>query len=234
MSQVGVVIPVLNRPARVLPLVKSFRSSCSSKDATLYLVAQSDDRAELEEIKRCSQEHAKLFTGLVVLIVPPTRRTWANKLNDALAHTSEPWLMLGGDDLLFRHGWVDKLKPYMEREDVGVIGTRDIAMDPKFTLTAHPIVSRKYVMEQGTVDKKGEIVHDGYDHNFPDTELIGTAAMRGAYLFAPDVVVEHLHPLLGKARIDDTYRLGQVKFQQDRLLFVKRSREFGFEDYVKL
>ena len=39
-------------------------------------------------------------------------------------------------------------------------------------------------------------------------------------------IVEHLHPLWGKAENDDTYRLGQRSARNDRKVFVERLEKY--------
>lgn len=226
MAKVAVVIPVLNRPSRVKPLVEAFKASCSPEQATLYIVAQTNDKAELEEIVRCADTHPEVFNGVGIIVVSPDKQSWAKKVNESLSQTEEPWLFLGGDDLDFKPGWFEKLDPYLESE-FSVIGTRDGHNDSTLS-TAHPVVRRDYAEKLGTIDEPGKVVHDGYHHNFPDTELVATAMMRGRYKLALDVVIEHLHPLYGKAKLDDTYRLGQVNFGKDKALYNERSKKFGF------
>jgi len=44
------------------------------------------------------------------------------------------------------------------------------------------------------------LYHTGYWHEGCDVEFAATARSRGTYAFAADSIVEHLHPLWGKAR----------------------------------
>ncbi len=231
MAKVGVVIPVLNRPGRVLPFVKAFRESCTPEQAALYIVAQSDDKAELDEIQRAANAHMDIFNGINLLIVQPENRSWAKKVNEAFANSDEPWLLLGGDDLNFAPGWFEKLEPYLS-DKCGVIGTSDVEQEDGDRSSCHPVVSRDYISTKGgTVDGgPGVVVHDGYDHNYPDTELAAVAHLRGMYVFAPDVTIEHLHPFRGKGEPDDTYKLGSRNFAKDKALFKARAKKFGFSD----
>ena len=52
--------------------------------------------------------------------------------------------------------------------------------------------------------------------------MIGTAIKRKAYAHAPEAVVEHLHPMGGKAEWDATYLAMRHRMRTDRALFNTR------------
>jgi hypothetical protein len=233
MAKIGVLVPVLNRPERVIPLMRSFVVSCTKEQATLYFVAQQGDNSELRAIMDMAKDDS-LASRATLLLVNETKRSWSKKINAGFKSTDESWMLLGADDLEFAPGWVEALEPYMSL-GVGVIGTRDEEQFESFAMSCHPLVRRDYVREYGgTLDTKDEVVHEGYDHNYPDTELVATAVYRRSYVFAKECVIKHLHPLTGRAKIDDTYRLGQVKFSDDKKLFHARAKSLGFDKIGEL
>lgn len=114
----------------------------------------------------------------------------------------------------------------LEDTTVGVVGTNDLG-NPRVIAgktATHSLVTRAYVGEHGTVDEPGKVLHEGYQHNFCDTEFVETAKRRGAWAFAGDSVVEHLHPHWSKGDDDETYRRGQAGFEVDRRLHARRRR----------
>lgn len=217
---IAVIVPVLARPHRVRPLLDSFQAATSERDAAIYFVAQASDTEELAAIRAAGHEP---------LLVDDTQRSWAHKINVGYERTSEPWLLLGADDLAFRSGWVDVVRSTL-RTHRGVIGTCDLGNPATIsgTHSTHPLVRRAYATHCGTVDERRKVVHAGYNHNFPDSELVATARRRGLYLHRADCVIEHMHPLWGKAKSDPVYALGQQSFTRDRELFLARSKRFGF------
>lgn len=227
--QVAVVIPVLNRPKSVKPLIDSFVESCSREQAFLYLVAQEGDEEEIAEIRRSMRPSVGLIR------VPANQRSWPKKVNAALLVTSEPWLLLGGDDMRFHKGWFEEVSPYFLWERVGsetgigVVGTPIKGRPTNDVSSGHSFVSREYVKQYGTLDEKGKVVHEGYHHNFVDIELALTAWKRGMYQFARECNFEHLHPLNGTAKIDSTYRLGSLNYNEDEALFNERSKRFELQ-----
>lgn len=217
---VAVIVPVLSRPARVRPLVDSFRAATSPNDAHLYFVAQRSDAAELAALRAAGEEP---------MLVEDEDRSWAKKINRGYERTNEPWLLLAADDVDFRPGWFDAVRQQLH-EHLGVIGTNDLGNGATMagTHSTHPLVRRLYADICGTVDERRRVVHEGYDHNFADTELVATAKQRNLYVHAFDCIIEHLHPAWGKAESDPVYRLGRRRFRQDSALYDARRRAFGW------
>lgn len=232
-ASIAVLVPVLNRPRNVRPLCDSFLASDVCGRATLYFIAQDNDYAEVvaieENARRCK-----------LIVVPADKQSWAKKINAGYEATTEPWMLLCGDDVRFHPGWIDALAPHMANHDV--IGTsaqtqstgrREQRQNARGRVdrtphSPHPLVARSYADEFGTVDERRKVVHDGYHHNFPDTELYRTALIRGRYGFARECVIEHRHPIYATAEDDDTYRLGRSRFEDDERLFQSRAKRFGF------
>lgn len=224
MTDVTILIPVLDRPDRALPVARSIRDT---SDAAILFVATEGDDAETRAVLRTSRE----IRGVALLTIPgpPERGDYARKINEAARVAATPWIFQGADDLRFTPGWLDAVT----RAAAGgaqVIGTVDgcNARTARGALSTHSLVSASYVREHGTIDGPGEMLHEGYWHNFVDEELVATARARGVYTHARDALVEHLHPLCGKsdAPIEaGTYgrALDRMHFQADRRLFGRRS-----------
>ena len=207
-----VLVPVLNRPHRVVPLMASFEAS-RAPGRLLFLV-EGDDRYELESL--CEAEAN-------VLMVPEGITTWPQKIQYGYENTDECWMLCCADDVHFHPGW------WQATEDArslgrGVIGTNDLG-NPRVIAgqhTTHPLVSRRYADEQGTWDGPGHIVCTEYRHCFVDDELVWTAKQRQQWAFCGSAVVEHLHPYWGKAEYDEVYEVGESHFARDHEEFVRR------------
>lgn len=215
-----VLVPVLSRPTRVAPLLASFQAATAATDARLLFIAQATDVVEIGTIRTA---------GHTPLIVPDAEGSWANKINAGFRNTTEPWMLLGADDLQFHAGWVDAIRTRLVSHP-GVIGTNDLGHSgtANGTHSTHPLVRRSYAKVMGTIDTPNQVVHPGYHHNFPDTELVATAMHRGVYLHVASCIVEHLHPYWRKGTMDSTYALGQSRFAQDYALFLQRRQQFAF------
>jgi hypothetical protein len=208
----AVLVPVLCRPANVAPLVESVRANTPDL-STLLFIASPGDEAELAELEREGVEYL-VHEG-----------NYAAKINAGAGATDEPFIFTGADDLRFHEGWYEAALAKMG-DGVEVVGTQDLC-NPRVIEGLHAthfLVSRYYFENFGTLDERPAIFHEGYPHEYVDDELIGTAKMRDAYAFAADSVVEHLHPLAGKAPTDALYEASAERMRRGRKLFEKRRR----------
>jgi hypothetical protein len=113
-SQVVVLVPVLNRPHRVKPLMKSFEAS-GTPEARLLFIVEEGDEEELD---------ALLMADAQMLVVEPECTTWPHKVNRGYKETADPWLLLAADDVHFHPGWWRATES--ARQKFGVIGTNDL------------------------------------------------------------------------------------------------------------
>ena len=209
-----VLVPVLRRPHRVAPLLASL--AASQADARALFIASPGDEAEQVAVTDAGGD-------LLTIEAEVAPGDYARKINAGYRATGEPLMLLGADDITFRPGWLEAVIAQL-RPGVGVIGTNDLGSSRVMAghHATHPVVTRVYADDHGTIDRPGEVLHEGYGHNFVDDELVGTAKRRGAWAFASDAIVEHHHPDWGKAPRDEVYDLGRARWAQDRLHFKQR------------
>lgn len=217
----AVIVPVLARPHKVAPLLESLRATVTEDQARLYFVAQ---RSDHDEVKAIRDADANL------ILVGDEEQSWARKINRGYKETKEPWILLGADDIRFDPKWWSAIEDLM-KSHLGVIGTNDLGHPGTIAgnHSTHPLVRRRYADVCGTVDSREKVVHDGYIHCFPDTELVATARRRRLYLHRVDCVIEHLHPAWNKGTPDRTYDFGQRHFERDRQVFIQRAARFGWD-----
>lgn len=210
-----VLVPVLRRPHRVAPLIQSLTDS--GADARLLFIVSRDDpemRAAVNESGECS---------IVVDWPGGSPGDYARKINAGYRASTEPWLFTGADDLHFHEGWLENA---LRHRPAQVIGTNDLGNTRVLRghHATHSLVLRRYADKHGTIDRPGEILFEGYVHEYCDDELVGTAKKRGVWAFAHDSIVEHLHPDYAKAPTDPMYLAQGERMAASRPLFKKRSR----------
>jgi hypothetical protein len=221
-ADVVVIVPVLGRPHRVQPLVDSVVAATCRCDI-LFVGTDGDDEQIAAVLAAVDANTSACRIGLQTL--PPNRYgDYAKKINLGYQITDNPFLFIGADDLHFHDGWLQAALAVMALDGIGVVGTQDLANKRVLAgdHATHCLVARAYVDEHGTIDEHGKVLHEGYAHEFVDDEFVGTAKFRGAFGFAADSVVEHLHPSVGKAAWDDLYRDEPRRMQQGRLLHYRR------------
>ncbi len=215
---VAVLVPVLNRPQNVAPLIESFDAATNDDEANLYFVVDADDQDEIEAIKAAGGTY----------LVSKRGSSYAQKINSGFQQTTEPWIFACGDDVRFHPGWIDAARKHSERYDV--IGTNDRGLDdnrgnPRVEVGEHAdhfFVRRSYADRYGA--SLGKLVaHEGYRHFFTDVEIVELAKARRVFTPCLDSFVEHLHPDLNKSEVDDTYRKGWAEREHDAAVWKQRA-----------
>jgi hypothetical protein len=225
---VVLLIPVLGRPHRVQPLLENLASSTEVDHRVLFLCS-TGDRQEIAEVRASGADH-------LVLRAPPAGGQYAKKINLGYRESSEEWLFLGADDVLFHEGWLEHaIEHSVDR--FHVISLNDLAnyQVRQGLLATHSLVRRSYIDQPGaSLDGPGVVYHEGYSHNFVDVELSVLARSRGVFSYDRGAVVEHHHPLFRRVQRDFTYEVGVRDFEDDRRLSVKRlGKLYGRDPLVR-
>jgi hypothetical protein len=226
MYDISIQIPVLNRP-RNANIVASSIFAASQLEIEVLFVCSRGDHAQYD---------ACAATGEDIMLVSweAGPGDFAKKHNAAYHQTTAPYVLLGADDLEFDYGWDVEAMEVASNTHAGVIGTQDEAnpLVKRGKHSTHPIVARDYIDIRGGTwhDGPGVVLHEGYAHQYVDTELVACAISRGEWAFARRSVVRHLHPMYphqgrGRTPMDDTYRKALGDAAADNAIFVGRQRQ---------
>ena len=213
MPRVAVLVPMLGRPHAVEPLAQSLAES--TDDARILWLVTDTDRDVLAATRGMDR----------VTFTPRERGDYAHKINVGYRETTEPYLFLAASDLHFHPGWLTvcflKVKAGYQ-----VVGTNDLGNKgtSRGTTSTHTLVARTYADRRGTIDKKRQILHEGYWHEWCDTEFVQTAKFRNAYGHARGAKVEHLHWLWGKRERDAVDSDWEKRMAQGEKLYHSRRR----------
>lgn len=214
---IDVLVPVLGRPHHVTQMALTLDKG----DGELLFLCSPEDGEGLEAA------HA---TGARVVVMEweAGPGDYARKINRGYALTSAPYVFQAATDLLFHPGWAEAALQVAERSGAGVVGTNDLAnpMVMRGRHSTHSLVRRQYVEEEGGGwDGPGVLLHEGYDHQYVDNELVVAAMQRGRWAFARNSVVQHLHPVFGHGdRNDPTYVKAMRAGVEDGRLYRDRER----------
>lgn len=223
-ERVAVVVPVLGRPEHAEPFMRSLRASTGL--ATCYAVCE---QAESDVAEAWRKAGAEILWDDDEFVDGQGARahTFAEKVNLAYRQTTEPWLLLVGSDVKFHPGWLDHALHVADILEASVVGTNDISNNRVMAgeHATHVLIRRTYIDEVGASwDGPKVVCHEGYTHNFVDDEMVLAAKQRGVWQMALGSVVEHLHPVFGKAEDDDVYKLGKKSWETDWELFKQRRK----------
>jgi len=218
---VSVIVPVMRRPQNAEPFMASLMSS--TDQAHVIVVADEDDN---ETWRAWLQAMPKGVGRVFRSAWPAPGGTFAQKVN--LGYRMAPWtnwLFLCGDDVRFHERWLEAALTAAGVTGAQVVGTS--AQNASDDWSPHPLISRRYVEKQGASwDGPGVVCHEGYRHNYIDSEICAVARQRGVWEMAHDSVVEHLHPAFGKGDDDPVYRLGQSFVDVDAAVWRERHEQF--------
>lgn len=213
-ADVAILVPLLRRPWRVAPLLGSITATTTVPHQVVFACTPSD-LATIDAVHTA---------GYKPLLVDRHRKgDYARKIQAGIDATDTPFVFTGADDLKFHPHWFEKARAKMV-DGIGVVGTNDLA-NPRVVAgehATHSLVARWYC-ELGTIDEPGVLLHHGYVHEFVDDELVGTAKKRGAWAFAADSHVEHLHPIYNPAvPMDEMYADQRRRMGVSRTLYTRR------------
>lgn len=212
---IDILVPVLARPWNAQPVVDSIIENTSSPHRIIFICSLGDEK----------QIKASRKTGHETWLSSASEHgNYAKKINWGFEETFSEWVFQGADDIRFGPKW-DVHALAVGARNFSVIGTNDLG-NPSVLRgrnSTHSLFHRSYIEEYGgTVDGSGAVLSELYDHQCVDNEFIHTAIQRKKFAFAKNSVVEHLHPLWGKAEMDATYEKALQNGSSDMLLFKER------------
>lgn len=219
-TSVDVIVPMLGRPHHVEAIVTSLIDSADPDvPFNLVFVVSKSDREVVAAVREAREE-------AVTVPWKPGPGDFAKKTNLAFREaTYSPWVLLGASDLRFHPGWARAAVKVGLEANAGVVGTDDMGNPTvrRGLHSTHPVVNREYIdTVGGGWDGPGVVYHEGYRHQWVDTELVTAARQRGRWAFAHDSKVEHLHFLWGKSERDSTYDKALADGAYDAALFKSR------------
>lgn len=224
MMLLSILIPVLGRPGNAQKVVDSIRANTTVDHAVFFLVTPGDD-AEREAVNATG-------CGMYGVANPSGRGDYAKKINFGFNITTSPYVFTAADDVTFTPGWDTAVLEVAERTGAGMVGTNDDAnpLVKRGRHSTHSLFSRRYVNTVGGTffDGPGVVYHEGYDHQWIDTEAVRAAMDRGEWAFAHNSLVAHHHPIYDRTvAMDDTYRRALGDASADKRLFTERLKRWS-------
>lgn len=211
---IDILIPTIGRPHRVAEVVANV-AEATVLDRRLWFIVEAEDEPTIEACKAIG----------ALWIINTRARNYSGAINTAYHRLDGDLLFAGADDVRFHPGW-DVEAVRMLDGWAGVVGTSDL-MNPYVeagTHATHYLVARWYLDTIGGVvdEGPGSFLCEAYDHNYTDTEFIGTAKMRSRFRPCLTSIVEHLHWSNGKSPHDHTSHKAMAHVDADSRLYDER------------
>lgn len=173
---------------------------------------------------RAMVEHLQDGGGKVVA-VSGGRNDFSGMWEECVPRCKGNYFVFGADDLIFRtSGWDKSIKesvPY-PRVTPALIFVDD--GNPLVHRATHPILTRRWVNLFG-------FVPSGYQVDYCDTHIWDTAQRLEALghrciVKKSDILIEHMHVSIGKAKMDDTYsERKKIGAQNVKVVYEERAAE---------
>lgn len=212
-----VIIPTRGRPGTVKEIIESFRETCREDTFLAFIVDESDpakaeysdavrDALYREDVQdgwrtweRKSPVKAGVFLTPAVNMVDAMNKAAGYFLNPEIrANGTVKAIAFMGDDHRPRTpGW-DTWYLAALNKSPGFVYGNDLYQGKK--------IPTQVAISAPVVRALGHMAPDVLTHLYVDDywKALGTAA--GCLTYLPDIVVEHLHPVVGKAAWDEGYR----------------------------
>ncbi|MEV2236698.1 hypothetical protein [Micromonospora sp. NPDC049891] len=219
MADLLVIVPSRNRPQSVPRLLDAWDATGAWEHAALLFAVDCDDPT-IDIYRR----HAADREGdgkLWWLGESPTWRPMVHKLD--LVATTEirdyPVVGFAGDDHLPRTpGWVDR---YLH--ELADLGTGIVYGDDGYQGERLPT---QWAMTADIIRTLDRMVPAPVEHLYCDNSVLDLGRAADCIRYLPDVLIEHMHPVAGKADSDDQYRRvnGRDQYARDRRTYQRWRR----------
>lgn len=196
-----IIVPTRGRPEAVARVVQAWHDTEAFDDGTeIVFVHDYDDPRRREYLaEMCEVAHWRISS-----LSLPEWRPLVPKLNDAarLYATHFPefrYIGFAGDDHLPRTpGWVGRYRAALEGLGTGIVYGDDGYQGEK--IPTHWVMTADIVRALG-----GMVPVDGLEHMYCDNAVKTLGLEAECLVYLPDVLIEHMHPVAGKAAMDDGY-----------------------------
>lgn len=189
----AVIVPSRGRPQNIDALIDSWGCTWTGDNTTAnLLVAVDNDDPTLDEYRRID------LPSWAKMVEAPRLRL-GGTLNFLTPHLAAMFDVVGfmGDDHRPRTaGWDFDIERYMVPN--GVVYGNDLIQGANLPTAVF--------MDSRIVRALGWFVIPGMVHLFMDNLWKTLGEQLGTLRYLPDVVIEHVHPIAGKAEWDDGYR----------------------------
>lgn len=225
---IDILVPVLGRPQNAQPLVDSIRANTTS-DHKIWFICSTGDEEQRSAASATEADY------VIIAQWPSGPGDYSRKINHAyrglrIVRDPEDFVFTAADDVEFTPEWDLRILEVAQQTGAGMVGSNDDAnpVVKRGKHSTHTLFSRDYVDTVGATffDGPGVVFHEGYKHQWVDTEAVKAAIDRRQWAYARRSVVRHHHPFYDKSvAMDDTYRKALGGAHEDATLYRTRLKQ---------
>lgn len=223
-----VLVPSRGRPENAARLVAALDATCVLPATTIQFGVDSDDPM-WQYYCQAANDMASDRTQVTVCR-PSGRRGMVDALNQmwcSRPQSADVFAFMGDDHLPLTPGW-DKALCDAIGDRPGLAYGNDLIHGPNLPTAV--------AMSAAIPRALGYLAPPELAHLFVDNVWLDWGRALGAITYLPDVVIEHLHPLVGKASTDDGYQAvnANAAMDADRVAYETYRDGRMAEDVAKL
>jgi len=220
MSRMAIIVPSRGRPDNIKALIESMRKTITADE--LWVVCDSDD-PELQGYQDLGIEN--------LLIFDRTQKGMARPLNLAVRyilknHTIEHFAFLGDDHRPRTIYWDQDFRNVLD-QGIGIVYGNDLLQGENLPTA---------VGMHGTIVRElNGMVPEGLLHLYLDNFWKQIGQDVGSLTYLPETIIEHMHPLAGKAEVDQGYidvNAPEV-YDADKIIFDQYMDSDDYRDLVR-
>lgn len=190
-ADLTVIVPSRGRPEAAAELVRAFADTCTA--VTHLMVAVDADDPELDGYRQA---------GLALHVTPNPERSMVACLNRATADVLayEPFAVgfMGDDHRPRTVGWDAAYLEALHELGTGLVWGDDLLQGDR--------IPTQVAMTSDIVGALGWMAPPPLTHLYVDNFWKDLGTQAGCLRYLPDVVVEHMHPVAGKADWDEGHQ----------------------------
>lgn len=203
MPDLAIIVPTRGRPENVLKVIQAWTFTDAWDHADMVLVADADD-PEVQgyrDVVAGFNHNAAPEEPIATLIEVPAWLPMVHKLNAAARDLAGRYFALGfaGDDHLPQTiGWAARYLTVLRELGTGMVYGDDGYQGRK--------LSTEWAITSDVVRALGRMVPADVEHMYCDNSMMDLFGSAGAMRWLPEVRIEHMHPVVGKAKTDEQYQ----------------------------
>jgi hypothetical protein len=193
---ISILTPTRGRPDNIARIVNSALETALRPNLIEFIFyVDVDDQPSGDTIEHLAS------TGANTMMIAGERIVLSEMWNECARHARSDIMMHCGDDIIFRSdNWDEYILGEFERYPDGIVLVhgRDGYQDQR--LATHGFRHRNWM------NVVGNFVPPYFSSDYNDTWVTEVADMLGRRSYLESVYTEHMHPVVGKATIDQTHQ----------------------------
>ena len=218
MKDLVILVPSRGRPQNIEDLLFSLQETKTASD--LIVIVDDDDQTR--------DQYMEL--GCRIMIIGKQGKGMARPLNYAANYVKDEYrhfAFIGDDHRPRTEHWDQKLIAALDEVGTGVAYGDDLLQGANLPTAV--------AMSGDIVWELEGMVPPGFIHLYLDNFWMQLGKDLKSFIYLPDVIIEHLHPLAGKAEWDENYRSVNAEevYSADAKAFDQYINSQAYQDLLK-